>query len=83
MDKPVEETQLIKLRRRIEHFLRNSTPQMVIRIAMFCGIKISQNLIKKYMSKNESWVAYVNKIKSTQPITLWLVNVAFIQEVSE
>lgn len=54
MDKPVEETQLIKLRRRIEHFLRNSTPEMVIRIAMFCGIKIPQNLIKKYMSKNES-----------------------------
>lgn len=67
MDKPVEETQLIKLRRRIEHFLRNSTPEMVIRIAMFCGIKAPQNLIKKYMSNNESWVAYVNEIKVQNP----------------
>ena len=48
----LEETQLKKLRRRLEHFLRNTTPVTLIRVAMFCGVKVPQNLIKKYMSNN-------------------------------
>lgn len=46
----LEEQQLKKLRRRIEHFLRNTTPETIIRVAMFCRIKIPKNLIDKYMS---------------------------------
>lgn len=46
----LEQTQLTKLRRRIEHFLRNTTAETIIRVAMFCGIKVPKNLLEKYMS---------------------------------
>jgi hypothetical protein len=52
MEQSVDEIQLKKLRRRVEHFLRNTNVEMLIRVAMFCGIKVPQNLIKKYMSKS-------------------------------
>lgn len=43
-----------KLRRRIEEFLRNTTPQMLIRIADLCRIKVPLKLREKYKVKDES-----------------------------
>lgn len=48
--KSSDDAQIAKLRRKIEHFLRNTTPITIIRVAMFCGIKVPKNLIDKYMS---------------------------------
>jgi hypothetical protein len=51
MSLPEEEIEnsLKKLRRRIEHYLRNTTPQKIIEIAKLCGIEISQKLINKFL----------------------------------
>ncbi len=43
------DNQLKKLRRRIEEFLRNTTPEMLIKIADICKIKVSENLRKRHM----------------------------------
>jgi hypothetical protein len=45
------ENQLRKLRRRIEEFLRNTTPEMLIKIADICMINVPESLRKRYMSK--------------------------------
>jgi hypothetical protein len=46
------DNQLRKLRRRVEEFLRNTTPEMLIRIADLCKIKVPDNLRKRYVSPN-------------------------------
>ncbi len=43
-----------KLRRRIEEFLRNTTPEMLIRVADLCRIKVPAKLREKYGVKDES-----------------------------
>ena len=43
------DNQLKKLRRRIEEFLRNTTPVMLIKIADICKIKVPENLRQRYM----------------------------------
>lgn len=48
------ELQTRKLRRRIEEFLRNTTPEMLIRVANLCRIKVSKTLKDKYKIKDES-----------------------------
>lgn len=45
------ENQLRKLRRRIEEFLRNTTPEMLIKIADACKINVPENLKQRYMSR--------------------------------
>ena len=47
------ENQLKKLRRRIEEFLRNTTPEMLIVIADMCNINVSEALRQRYMSKKD------------------------------
>ena len=47
------DTQLRKLRRRIEEFLRNTTPEMLIKIADICKVHVPENLRKRYMSKED------------------------------
>lgn len=47
------DTQLRKLRRRIEEFLRNTTPEYLIKIAGMCNIQVSETLKKRYMSKGK------------------------------
>jgi hypothetical protein len=42
------ERQLIKLRRRIEQFLRHTTPNILIRIADVCKIKVPKTLRDQY-----------------------------------
>jgi len=46
------EKQVRKLRRRVEDFLRHTTPITLIKIADICGIKVPQNLRDKY-GKNQ------------------------------
>ena len=48
---PQAENQIRKLRRRIEEFLRNTTPEMLIKIADACNIKVPENLRKRYMPR--------------------------------
>lgn len=43
-----------KLRRRIEEFLRNTTPEMLLRVADLCRIKVPQKLRDKYKVKDEN-----------------------------
>jgi siroheme synthase (precorrin-2 oxidase/ferrochelatase) len=43
-----------KLRRRIEEFLRNTTPEMLIRVADLCRIKVPQKLREKFKVTDES-----------------------------
>lgn len=47
MTNPVD-LQIRKLRRRIEEFLRNTTPGMLIKIADICKIKVPESLRKRY-----------------------------------
>jgi len=47
----IAENQLRKLRRRVEEFLRNTTPEMLIKIADVCNIKVPDNLRQRYMPK--------------------------------
>ncbi len=54
------ENQIIKLRRRIEEFVRSTNPKNMIKTAMFLNksfkakIKLPKELLEKYMkSKNE------------------------------
>lgn len=47
---PVE-NQLRKLRRRIEEFLRNTTPEMLIKVADVCKLNVPESLRKRFMSK--------------------------------
>jgi len=51
-----EQTELTtrKLRRRLEEFLRNTTPEMLIRIADLCRIKVPKKLRDKFEVKDES-----------------------------
>jgi len=48
------EFMLRKLRRRVEEFLRNTTPQMLIKIANLCRIKVPKKLEDKFTSKDDS-----------------------------
>jgi siroheme synthase (precorrin-2 oxidase/ferrochelatase) len=43
-----------KLRRRIEEFLRNTTPEMLIRVANLCRIKVPQKLKEKFKATDEN-----------------------------
>ncbi len=43
-----------KLRRRLEEFLRNTTPEMLIRVADLCRIKVPKKLRDKYEVKDEN-----------------------------
>lgn len=45
------DNQLKKLRRRIEEFLRNTTPEMLIRVADICKINVPQSLRKRFISR--------------------------------
>ena len=48
------ELQTRKLRRRIEEFLRNTTPEMLIRVADLCRIKVPKKLRDKYEVTDDS-----------------------------
>jgi len=48
------DNQLRKLRRRIEEFLRNTTPEMLIKVADICKINVSDNIRNRYISKDNS-----------------------------
>jgi len=47
------DNQLKKLRRRIEEFLRNTTPKMLIKIADICKIKVPENLRRWHIPKKD------------------------------
>lgn len=47
------DNQLKKLRRRIEEFLRNTTPEMLIKVADICKIKVPENLRQRYISQED------------------------------
>jgi len=47
------DAQLRKLRRRIEEFLRRTTPEMLIKIADICKVNVSDSLRKRYMPKED------------------------------
>lgn len=47
------DNQLKKLRRRIEEFLRNTTPEMLIKVADVCKIKVPDNLRQRYISPKD------------------------------
>jgi len=49
-----DELTVRKLRRRLEEFLRNTTPEMLIRVADLCRIKVPEKLRQKYEVKDES-----------------------------
>lgn len=54
----IKEKQIINLRRRIEHFLRNTSPELIVRIAEFINITMNANvtvpkLLKDTFSKKE------------------------------
>jgi HKD family nuclease len=46
------ENKLIKLRRRLEEYLRSTTPQMLIEVADVCNIKVPDSVRKSYPSKD-------------------------------
>ena len=50
------DNQLKKLRRRIEEFLRNTTPEMLIKVADVCKIKVPDNLRQRYMPPKDDEV---------------------------
>ena len=58
----VIEKQLRKLRRRIEDFLRHTTPDILIRIADICKINVPKTLRDRYGEKKHDWV--ILRIKS-------------------
>jgi hypothetical protein len=45
-----EESQVKNLKRRLIDFINKTTPGDVIRLALFCKIKIPKQLIDKYLS---------------------------------
>ncbi len=47
------ENQIKKLRRRVEEFLRNTTPEMLIKVADVCKIKVPESLRRRYTSRND------------------------------
>ncbi len=47
----LEQKQIVKMRRRIEAFLRTTTPEILIKVAKCCGVKTPQKLIDKYYLK--------------------------------
>lgn len=47
-DSELNERQLRKLRRRIEDFLRHTTPIMLIKLADICNITVPQKLRDRY-----------------------------------
>lgn len=47
------ENKTIKLRRRLEEYLRSTTPQMLIRVADVCNIKVPESVRKSYPSKDQ------------------------------
>jgi hypothetical protein len=47
------DNQLRKLRRRIEEFLRNTTPKMLIKIADVCKLNVPESLRKRFMPKED------------------------------
>lgn len=47
----LEEKQLKNIRNKIIDFIYKTTPTMLIRVAVVCGIKIPKEIYKKYMSE--------------------------------
>jgi len=45
------ENSLKKVRRRIEHYLRGTTPENIIEVGKICGIEIPQKLIDSLSKK--------------------------------
>jgi len=50
-DSEIEHKQIVKLRRRLEGFLRTTTPDILIKIAKSLGIKVPKRLEDKYYLK--------------------------------
>lgn len=48
-EEDLEHNQLRKMRRRIEEFLRHTTPDILIRTALICKITVPDKLKKKYL----------------------------------
>jgi len=48
-EQDLENNQIRKMRRRIEEFLRHSTPDILIQIALICHIQVPQKLKDKYL----------------------------------
>jgi hypothetical protein len=46
------ENKVIKLRRRLEEYLRSTTPQMLIEVADVCNIKVPDSVRNSYPSKD-------------------------------
>jgi len=49
----LEEKQLKNIRNKVIDFMYKTTPRMLIRVAIFCGIKVPWELYKKYMSEDD------------------------------
>jgi 5,10-methylenetetrahydrofolate reductase len=47
------ENSLKKVRRRIEHYLRNSNAKVIIKIAKICGVEVPQKLINHVESQEK------------------------------
>ena len=45
---------LRKLRRRLEEFLRNTTPEMLIKVANVCRIKVPKKLSDRFIKKDDT-----------------------------
>ena len=49
----LEEKQLKNIRNKVADFIHKTTPAILIRVAIFCGIKVPVEVYKKYMSDND------------------------------
>jgi hypothetical protein len=45
----VEESQLKNLKNKLINFIHNTTPETLIRLAIFCKIKVPKQLMEKYL----------------------------------
>ena len=48
------DSQLRKLRRRLEEFLRHTTPEMLIEVAKVCNIKVQKDLRNRFASNDSN-----------------------------
>ena len=47
----VEENQIKNLRNRVRDFINKTTPETLVRVAVYCRLPIPKPLILKYLSK--------------------------------
>lgn len=52
MSDDVEEKQVANVRNRVRDFINKTTPESLVRVAVFCRIPIPKPLIIKYLTKS-------------------------------